>query len=92
MCICCQLLETIPLFSVLFMFTNTIGAALWVIDIEQKLKQTSDNKITEASEKLDIDAYPIEDIDEKKTKEDTQNEYTTELKQISSHVPSNEVK
>lgn len=85
-------LETIPLFSVLFMFTNTIGAALWVIDIEQKLKQTSENKLIEASEELDIDAYPIENIDEKETKEDTQNEYTTELKQISSHVPSNEVK
>ncbi|CCE84021.1 Piso0_004623 [Millerozyma farinosa CBS 7064] len=27
-------LETIPIFSVFFMFTNTIGAALWVIDIE----------------------------------------------------------
>ncbi|KAI2639421.1 hypothetical protein GGS21DRAFT_548823 [Xylaria nigripes] len=30
------LLEMIPVASILFMFTNTVGAALWAADIEQK--------------------------------------------------------
>lgn len=37
-------LEAMPLFSVFFMFTNTIGAALWVIDIEkEESKKNSTN-------------------------------------------------
>lgn len=35
-------LESIPIFSVFFMFTNNIGAAIWAIDIENELK--SQNK------------------------------------------------
>lgn len=33
-----NLLETIPILSLLFMFTNTIGAALWAVAIESKKK------------------------------------------------------
>lgn len=33
------LLEMIPWFDILFMFTNTIAAALWAVDIENKERQ-----------------------------------------------------
>ncbi|KAI2604944.1 uncharacterized protein GGS25DRAFT_405461 [Hypoxylon fragiforme] len=36
------LLEMIPVVSMLFAFTNTVGAALWAADIEQKKTQTTD--------------------------------------------------
>ncbi|CUM66467.1 uncharacterized protein PRCAT00004131001 [Priceomyces carsonii] len=39
-----NLLESIPLFSVFFMFTNTVGAALWVVAIEQEEKQKAENE------------------------------------------------
>lgn len=34
------LLEQIPILSVFFMFTNTIGASLWAVNIEHNLKNT----------------------------------------------------
>lgn len=36
--IAANLLESIPIFSVFFMFTNNIGAAIWAIDIEKEVK------------------------------------------------------
>lgn len=34
-----NILETIPVISVFFMFTNNIGAAIWAIDIEREAKR-----------------------------------------------------
>lgn len=44
-----NIFEAIPLFSLFFMFTNTIGAALWVIDIESEmnLKELLEEEKTE---------------------------------------------
>lgn len=36
--IAANFLESIPIFSVFFMFTNNIGAAIWAIDIEKEVK------------------------------------------------------
>lgn len=33
------LLEMVPCFDILIMFTNTIGAALWAVDMENKERQ-----------------------------------------------------
>lgn len=48
-------LESIPLLSVFFMFTNTVGAALWVIDIEKG--QKSLYGINEHVDYLDLKAH-----------------------------------
>lgn len=86
-------LETIPLFSVLFMFTNTIGAALWVIDIEHRIQQAPKESIAEQSESIFQDTYLIEEIGTEEPKYNLE-QIATELrhKRSSSHVSSNEVK
>lgn len=44
-----NIFEAIPIFSLFFMFTNTIGAALWVIDVENEmtLKELLEEEKTE---------------------------------------------
>ncbi|KAI1434831.1 hypothetical protein GGR50DRAFT_660355 [Xylaria sp. CBS 124048] len=40
------LLEMIPVASIFFMFTNTVGAALWAADLEQKKKPSTNDGST----------------------------------------------
>lgn len=50
------LFEMIPLASILFSFTNTVGAALWAADIEAKENKMADGtapKLREAAEKAE---------------------------------------
>ncbi|KAL2020221.1 hypothetical protein VTK56DRAFT_8647 [Thermocarpiscus australiensis] len=44
------LLETVPIASVLFSFTNTVGAALWAADIEAKENQMGEGTAPELRE------------------------------------------
>lgn len=39
-----NVLEQVPILSVFFMFTNTVGAALWVVDLEMKQKSLMENE------------------------------------------------
>jgi uncharacterized protein involved in cysteine biosynthesis len=32
----CQLLQLVPVVNILFMYTNTVGAALWAVELERK--------------------------------------------------------
>ncbi|KAG2733733.1 hypothetical protein G9P44_003258 [Scheffersomyces stipitis] len=51
--IAATLLEQIPFLSIFFMFTNTIGGALWVVNIEQKRKkETQELKEKENAEQI----------------------------------------
>ncbi|KAI3402341.2 hypothetical protein KGF56_004911 [Candida oxycetoniae] len=49
------LLEMVPILSVFFMFTNTIGAALWVVDLEKQEKLVS----FEREEKTQLKMKPL---------------------------------
>ena len=42
------LLELVPILGIFFSFTNTVGAALWAADLEQK--QTTAPKLREQAE------------------------------------------
>lgn len=37
------LLELVPIAGIFFSFTNTVGAALWAADMEQKRSPTGEN-------------------------------------------------
>ncbi|KAF9104416.1 hypothetical protein BGX27_010106 [Mortierella sp. AM989] len=51
----CQVLELVPVLGIFFSFTNTIGAALWAIDLEQ------DQDVLRNKKLLEEDAYTSEE-------------------------------
>lgn len=53
-------LESIPILSIFFMFTNTIGAAIWVIDIEQEIKIKESRLVTPEPEDVELETQSIE--------------------------------
>ena len=42
-------LELFPFINMFFMFTNTLGAALWAVDIENQEKATPENVVPVAA-------------------------------------------
>jgi hypothetical protein len=65
-------LELIPFANVLFVFTNTVGAALWAADMEDKEAVNSNNKTTEGddSDAAAAAAVMMEKQEETATKDD----------------------
>lgn len=51
-----NLMESIPIFNLLFMFTNTLGSALWVVEIEANLKsgKIQFDKVNEVTQSVDL--------------------------------------